>query len=302
MRGIASPGERSLFVYESLARFRRLGYAAKIMLVAFVGIHVPLIALLAWLILTRGSLEQSAPVVGVVLGATLAGTGATVYLLHHLLRPIALTSHGLRRYVQDGVLPELPTHHEDVVGTLMADTSCALKRLDAAIDELEQRDEVTGLPNRNALLRALTTRTGADAGAPFAIAVLQLIGLDAIVSAFGRRASDRMLQLVAQRLESELGPNERLHRVGGDTFAVAMRRQRFAGGDRGAALLPARASARTSRRRAGHHPRLPGGRRHRADRRHRPREPARRRFRRAAHGRPAATGRSPSTPSRAAAP
>ena len=222
MRGIASPGERSLFVYESLARFRRLGYAAKIMLVAFVGIHVPLIALLAWLILTRGSLEQSAPVVGVVLGATLAGTGATVYLLHHLLRPIALTSHGLRRYVQDGVLPELPTHHEDVVGTLMADTSCALRRLDAAIDELEQRDEVTGLPNRNALLRALTTWTGADAGAPFAIAVLQLIGLDAIVSAFGRRASDRMLQLVAQRLESELGPNERLHRVGGDTFAVAM--------------------------------------------------------------------------------
>lgn len=222
MSDLAPVDECSLLVYESLARFRRLSYGAKIMLVAFVGTHVPLIVLLAWLIFTRSSLEQNAPVLGVVLGATLAGTGATIYLLHHLLRPIALTSRGLRRYVEDGVLPELPTHHEDIVGTLMADTSCALKRLDAAIDELEQRDVITGLPNRNVLLRALTMRDETAAGASFSIAVLQLIGLDAIASAFGRRASDRMLQLVAQRLESELGPHERLYRIGGDTFAVVI--------------------------------------------------------------------------------
>ena len=214
--------EQSLFVYESLARFRRLGYGAKIMLVAFVGTHVPLITLIVWLTSTRSPLEQNAVIIGVILGATLAGTAVTLYLLHHLLRPIALTAHGLRHYVQHGVLPELPTHHPDVVGTLMADTSCALRRLDAAIEELEQRDEVTGLPNRTALLRTLAERVGTDADIPLAICALQLIGLDAIVSAFGRRASDRMLQLVTRRLESELNASERLHWIGADTFAVVM--------------------------------------------------------------------------------
>jgi len=69
----------------------------------------------------------------IALLATLAGTGATIYALHHLLKPVILTSAALQNYLNTKILPELPTEFTDEAGTLMADTSQTLHKLDQLI-------------------------------------------------------------------------------------------------------------------------------------------------------------------------
>lgn len=92
-------------------------HVGMILLVAFLGTHIPLLTLLAHFILSSSlsaAMAVNAPVVALI--ATLAGTGATLWALHNLLLPIPVTSRGLRRYVSEGVVPALPTHFTDDAG------------------------------------------------------------------------------------------------------------------------------------------------------------------------------------------
>lgn len=117
-------------LYSALSRFKFLTYSAKIMLMAFVGTHIPLIALACYLAL------QSAPdwqtfftTVGVTLIATLTGTGLTLFVLHQLLQPILLTSSALRRYRDTRQKTALPIGYTDEVGVLMADADATIEHL-----------------------------------------------------------------------------------------------------------------------------------------------------------------------------
>ena len=140
---------KDLWVYERLSRLQRLGYRGKMMLVAFVGTHIPLLALIAaFVIWLRPEPGVAIAVIGVALAATLAGTATTLLILDHLLRPIVLASRALRRFVLHRELPHLPTRFADTAGTLMADTATSLVQLDRALDALAHYDPVTGLPNR----------------------------------------------------------------------------------------------------------------------------------------------------------
>jgi len=106
-----------LGVYALLSRWEsRLGfpkgYLGKIVLVAFVGTHAPLIA-------------------------------AAVYLL--------LASSSLKEYLDSGTLPELPIGFGDEAGRLMADVRYAAENMDSTVRSLEGlsgTDHLTGLPNR----------------------------------------------------------------------------------------------------------------------------------------------------------
>ncbi len=141
-----------LFLYSSLAHFRLLkkSYTAKIMLVAFLGTHVPLLTLLFSFVISNSySLEMTAQVLIIALFATLAGTAATLYALRHLLAPVILTSAALQDYLNTKTLPELPIQFADEAGTLMADTSQTLHKLDELIHYITNYDDLTGLPNRD---------------------------------------------------------------------------------------------------------------------------------------------------------
>ncbi|BCX09077.1 MAG: hypothetical protein KatS3mg066_2936 [Fischerella sp.] len=89
---------RQLYLYSFLAQFKLLkkSYTTKIMLVAFLGTHVPLLTLLFSFITSNSySWEMTVRVMVIALLATLAGTAATLYALHHLLTPVILTSAAL---------------------------------------------------------------------------------------------------------------------------------------------------------------------------------------------------------------
>ncbi len=226
MRQTTSSGRdaiaRSLRLYALLARFPRLGYRGKIMLVAFVGTHVPLLGLVAyWAFAAPPDPDRWAALAATFI-ATLLGTAATLVSLHHLLRPIELVSHGLRAYTLERVLPELPSGYRDAAGTLMADAEHALRRLDETVERLEHRDPVTGLLNRTGFLRALQARAGRSRASPFSVCALRLERFDDLASAFGRARADRAMRLAAQRIAAALDHRVELARIDAHAFACLL--------------------------------------------------------------------------------
>lgn len=121
----------SLEFYRRLDRLPLLGgYSGKFFAIAFLGVHLPLIAGLVWL-LWEGPVNW--PLVGILVVATLVGTGLTLMGLHALLAPIRAATMALETYAKVGTLPRLPTRHPDLAGRLMAQTQNTLAELDSAL-------------------------------------------------------------------------------------------------------------------------------------------------------------------------
>ena len=129
---------QELWLYAAVSRLRLLSYRGKIMLVAFVGTHIPLIAVAAYAALQASTdWRDLILTLLVALGATLAGTGVTLFALHHLLRPVMLTADALRGYRESRLLPGLPICFRDEAGRLMADARQTIEHLDDTARVLE---------------------------------------------------------------------------------------------------------------------------------------------------------------------
>jgi diguanylate cyclase (GGDEF)-like protein len=215
-----------LSLYSLLARLGPLkkSYPAKIMLVAFLGTHVPLLSLLLNFILSNSySLEEAVPVLGIALLATLTGTAATLYALRHLLAPVILTSAALQGYLNHKTLPELPTEFVDEAGSLMADTTQTLHKLDELIHYISNYDSLTGLPNRDLFRDRLHQTLSQPQNSQRLIAVL-LIGIDDFTDmshALEPETSNVLVRTVAQRLSTCLAATDVLAHLDGDEFAIA---------------------------------------------------------------------------------
>jgi diguanylate cyclase (GGDEF)-like protein len=197
-------------------------YRGKIMLVAFIGTHIPLMALLFYVVLTSASsISAIASILFVTLLATFMSTAATLYAIHHLLSPIVLTSQVLRQYLNLQKRTELPTHFQDEVGTLMADTNRTLQRLDEIIKRLTNYDSLTGLPNHTLFQKYLQQAIWETAeNQQFSLIVLDVDSLKDINSTLGRTVGDLLLRKVAQRIADNLGSEDVLARFGGDELAI----------------------------------------------------------------------------------
>lgn len=122
---------------------RPSSYLGKILLVSFVGVHIPMIAAVCYVLLGADiSLEDSMGILIALLLATLAGTVATMATLYLLLAPVSAAAKALRDYLENRTIPSLPTRYTDQAGTLMANVQEAITRLDIALDTAHgQRDE-----------------------------------------------------------------------------------------------------------------------------------------------------------------
>jgi EAL domain-containing protein (putative c-di-GMP-specific phosphodiesterase class I)/GGDEF domain-containing protein len=223
VRQLAKPDSRmpGLAIYSAIARRAPISYRNKIMLVAFLGTHVPLLVLVVWFATaTSASLGQALRVLAVALGATLAGTAVTLVILNQLLRPILMTSQALRAYALDRRLPSLPVGFSDEVGTLMTDTVSTLTRLDAVLDTLAYIDQVTGLPHRDRMLRQLSERLNEKS--QLALCVIALRNADQITAGFGAAGTDLALRLLAARLGAAIGHGGIVARLEGPRFAFVL--------------------------------------------------------------------------------
>jgi diguanylate cyclase (GGDEF)-like protein len=214
-----------LHVYSFLTRFRLLqkSYIAKIMVVAFLGTHVPLLTLLiSFFVSNTYSWEMTVRVLSVALVATLAGTMATLCALNHLLAPVMLTSSAMRDYLSTKTLPRLPTNFADEAGTLMANTTQTLCKLDELIHYISNYDELTGLPNRDLFCDRLQTLSQSQDSQRL-ITVL-LIGIDdfnGISHALNPETLSLLLRSVSQRLVTCTTQTNILARCNEDEFAIA---------------------------------------------------------------------------------
>jgi len=203
-------------------------YVGKIFLTAFLGTHVPLLALLVYFERRRRfGLRSALRILSVTVPATLGGTALTLWAMHALSAPTALASKALRRYLQSGELPELPVGYTDRAGRLMADVQYTVERLDAAmrsLEELASRDPLTGLYNRRAAEDRLAEDVGrAERGrGTLALAVVDLDRFKPINDEHGHRAGDECLRHFAKVLGRNVRAGDWVARWGGDEFAVVM--------------------------------------------------------------------------------
>jgi diguanylate cyclase (GGDEF)-like protein len=218
-----------LKTYASLARigFPR-SYSAKIMLVLFAGTHLPLVALVLYLLLVwPGGLGTHLGVLAALIIATLLGFVATLFALRALLAPVRLASSSLEAYLHERSKPELPIGFSDEAGKLMAAVQHALDHLDSTIRSLEGlsgTDHLTGLPNR----REGEVRLAEDharakrGGAILTVAVGDVDNFKAINDTHGHQAGDVCLRHVAQVIRRNVREGDWLARWGGDEFVLSL--------------------------------------------------------------------------------
>jgi len=86
-------------------------------------------------------------------------------------------------------------------------------------------DSLTGLPNRELVLDRLgvaASRAKSEAGVRPSVIFIDIDKFKSVNVSFGLVVGDSLLLTVARRLQSHLGPNDTLARVGGDQFAILM--------------------------------------------------------------------------------
>ena len=213
----------SLKFYTSISRLPfPNSYPGKIMLVAFIGTHIPLIVLICDAAFSSITTPRAiVTTLLITLLATLAGTALTLYAIHLLLSPVVLTSKVLRRYLQQRQRTNLPVNFEDEVGTLMRDTDRTLRQLDEIIKHLTDYDSLTGLPNRELFQTHLQQAIQeTPENQQFALIVLDIDSLKEINSTLGRIVGDLLLRKVAQRIIGHIRPGDIVARFGGDEFAI----------------------------------------------------------------------------------
>jgi diguanylate cyclase (GGDEF)-like protein len=222
------PGDPGIYAQLSKFGFPK-SYLGKIVFVIFLGTHVPLIALVVYLLLS--SSFGSGPALGVVtllLVATLAGTAAALYALKGLLAPVRLASSSLREYLDSHKVSDLPVGFTDEAGRLMADVQYTVESLDATIRSLQGlsgTDHLTGLLNRRQGEKRLAeeaarVRRGEEV---LTLGVVDINKFKDINDTYGHQTGDTCIQHVADVIRRNIRQNDWLARWGGDEFVLALR-------------------------------------------------------------------------------
>lgn len=119
----------------------------------------------------------------------------------------------------EGILfPGIPVHRNDGIGELA--------RSFAAMQERLLTDRLTGIPNREAVIRRIEDRIIQNRrrrdNLPFVVMFVDLNGFKAINDRYGHEVGDRVLVEVGQRLEASLRSEDLAARYGGDEFIVML--------------------------------------------------------------------------------
>lgn len=81
-------------------------------------------------------------------------------------------------------------------------------------------DELTGLPNRAALLEDLGRAMKGDKGEAYVMALINLDRFKLVNEQVGNVNGDRLLIIIGRRMEEVLGEEDRVYRTGGDEFSI----------------------------------------------------------------------------------
>ncbi|AKQ46905.1 hypothetical protein TH63_16725 [Rufibacter radiotolerans] len=123
-------------LYSSLSRIGFLkSYSVKFLFVAFLGIHIPLIGIIFFIVLNKDHHLTAFSIITYTLILTLVATGLTLVILNQLIKPIQRAKKALRSYLDQNELPKLPTYFTDEVGILLQDIQLTVTSVDNLLNE-----------------------------------------------------------------------------------------------------------------------------------------------------------------------
>ncbi|OXA73480.1 ATP-binding protein [Flavobacterium aquidurense] len=123
-------------LYHNLSQisFLKKSYAFKFLFVAFVGIHIPLIGILFFVLYYNHSVSPTSILI-FSLVMTLLATTITLIVLNQLIKPISIASKALDDYRNNRKLSVLPTEFSDEAGLLMANIQESIYEAESFINE-----------------------------------------------------------------------------------------------------------------------------------------------------------------------
>lgn len=130
-------------IYQRLSRSKILSksYTFKFLFIAFLGIHIPLIGLIFFILAKPASITPGGVFI-ITLLLTLGATGMTLFILNKLLAPLNMSKKALENYLMTRELPKLPIHYTDEAGVLMSKVQETITSLDTL---LEEKKDLIGL-------------------------------------------------------------------------------------------------------------------------------------------------------------
>lgn len=200
---------------------------AKIFLVCFVSVHVPLIALVTFLSL--GFQPSALSIFGLVLGATLVGTVLCLYAIWRLISPLNRLASALKRYPDDKTILTLPASAADEIGTVTDIARSMLLEVEDLTRKLKHQastDFLTGLGNRRALMERMPVIQAQASRSDDAVSII-LFDLDhfkRINDEYGHETGDKALMAVAEAVKDHLRPYDYAARIGGEEFCIVLPR------------------------------------------------------------------------------
>ncbi|CAA9199611.1 Signal transduction histidine-protein kinase ArlS [Flavobacterium collinsii] len=123
-------------LYHSLSQigFLKKSYAFKFLFVAFIGIHIPLIGILFYVLYYNHSVSATSILI-FSLVMTLLATLLTLLVLNHLIKPISIASKALDDYRNNRRLSILPTEYSDEAGLLLCNIQESIYESESFINE-----------------------------------------------------------------------------------------------------------------------------------------------------------------------
>ncbi|WP_022828771.1 hypothetical protein [Flavobacterium antarcticum] len=115
-------------LYSQLSKigFLKNRYVAKFLLVAFLGIHIPLIGLVFFVVYFQHDLSPL-NVFLIALGLTLLATLVTLLILKKLMTPVPLGSKALIAYRTNRTVPRLPLEYTDEAGVMLQNIQATIQ-------------------------------------------------------------------------------------------------------------------------------------------------------------------------------
>ncbi|PTS93007.1 sensor histidine kinase [Flavobacterium sp. HMWF030] len=123
-------------LYHNLSQisFLKKSYAFKFLFVAFIGIHIPLIGILFFVLYYNHSVSPTSILVFSLL-MTLLATLITLLVLNQLIKPISIASKALDDYRSNRKLSLLPTEYTDEAGLLLCNIQESIFEAESFINE-----------------------------------------------------------------------------------------------------------------------------------------------------------------------
>ena len=209
----------------------RSSLTLKIFTLCFVCVHIPLIAVIAYL--STGFDARPLPMLLLLLVATLLGTGLCLLGLWWLIRPLKHLARAVEAYEAHGGQLDLPVRSSDEIGTVTAAVSSMVARIDGAVKRLHYQattDPLTGLGNRRWLAERVDDELARSARQAEALSIV-LFDLDlfkGINDRHGHEVGDKVLAAAGQLLRSQLRRYDLAARMGGEEFCVILPRTQLA--------------------------------------------------------------------------